>query len=33
MSEIDTEVVRRLVIGRKNDGRAIYDPRIGNPTA
>jgi transposase-like protein len=27
MSEIDTEVVRRLVIGRKNDGRAIYDPQ------
>ncbi|MDO9202150.1 MAG: transposase [Hydrogenophaga sp.] len=27
MSEIDTEVMRRLVIGRKNDGRAIYDPQ------
>ncbi|MBS3998686.1 MAG: transposase [Hydrogenophaga sp.] len=27
MSEIDTEVVRRLVIGRKNDGRAVYDPQ------
>lgn len=25
MSEIDTEVVRRLVRGRKNDGRAVYD--------
>ncbi|MGP1691558.1 MAG: IS66-like element accessory protein TnpA [Giesbergeria sp.] len=27
MSEIDTEVVRRLVTGRKNDGRAVYDPQ------
>jgi transposase-like protein len=27
MSEIDAEVVRRLVIGHKNDGRAIYDPQ------
>ena len=27
MSEIDKEVVRRLVMGRKNDGRAVYDPK------
>ena len=27
MSEIDAEVVRRLVTGRKNDGRAVYDPQ------
>jgi transposase len=27
MTEIDSEVVRRLVIGRKNDGRAVYDPQ------
>ncbi|WP_382228878.1 transposase [Hydrogenophaga atypica] len=27
MSEIDSEVVRRLVTGRKNDGRAVYDPQ------
>ena len=27
MSEIDTEVVRRLVTGRKDDGRAVYDPQ------
>ncbi len=27
MSEIDTEVVGRLVTGRKNDGRAVYDPQ------
>jgi transposase-like protein len=27
MSEIDTELVRRLVTGRKNDGRAVYDPQ------
>jgi transposase-like protein len=25
MSEIDAEVVQRLVTGRKNDGRAVYD--------
>ena len=27
MSEIDAEVVRRLVTGHKNDGRAVYDPQ------
>jgi transposase len=27
MTKIDSEVVRRLVIGRKNDGRAVYDPQ------
>lgn len=27
MSEIDTEVVRSLVTGRKNDGRVVYDPQ------
>jgi transposase len=27
MTEIDSEVVRRLVIERKNDGRAVYDPQ------
>lgn len=27
MSKIDAEVVRRLVTGRKNDGRAVYDPQ------
>jgi transposase len=27
MSEIDAEVLRRLVTGRKNDGRAVYDPQ------
>src|SRR5690606_5850384 len=27
MSGIDAEVVRRLVTGRKNDGRAVYDPQ------
>lgn len=27
MSEIDKEVIRRLVMGRKNDGRAVYDPQ------
>jgi len=27
MSEIDTEVVRSLVKGRKSDGRAVYDPQ------
>lgn len=27
MSEIDTEVVGRLVTGRKSDGRAVYDPQ------
>jgi transposase-like protein len=27
MSEIDAEVVKRLVTGRKNDGRAVYDPQ------
>jgi transposase len=27
MSEIDAEVVRRLVTRRKNDGRAVYDPQ------
>jgi transposase-like protein len=27
MTEIDTEVVRRLVKGHKNDGRAVYDPQ------
>lgn len=26
MSEINTEVVRRLVTGRKSDGRCVYDP-------
>jgi len=25
MSEIDAEVLRRLVTRRKNDGRAVYD--------
>ena len=28
MSEIDAEVLRRLVTGRKNDGRAVYDPQV-----
>ena len=28
MSEIDTEVLRRLVTRRKNDGRAVYDPQV-----
>ena len=28
MSEIDTEVLSRLVAGRKNDGRAVYDPQV-----
>lgn len=27
MTEIDAEVVRRLVIRHKNDGRAVYDPQ------
>ncbi len=27
MSQIDTDVVRRLVTGRKSDGRAVYDPQ------
>lgn len=27
MTEIDAEVVRRLVTGHKNDGRAVYDPQ------
>ncbi len=27
MSEIDAELVRRLVTRRKNDGRAVYDPQ------
>lgn len=27
MSEIDAEVMRRLVTGRKNDGRAVYNPQ------
>ncbi len=27
MTEMDTEVVRRLVTGHKNDGRAVYDPQ------
>jgi transposase len=27
MTAIDTEVVRRLVTGHKNDGRAVYDPQ------
>ena len=28
MSEIDAEVLRRLVTRRKNDGRAVYDPQV-----
>ena len=28
MSEIDAEVLIRLVTGRKNDGRAVYDPQV-----
>ena len=28
MSEIDTEVLRRLVTRRKNDGRAVYEPQV-----
>ncbi len=27
MSEVDTELVNRLVIGRKRDGRCTYDPQ------
>jgi transposase len=27
MTEIDAEVVRRLVVGHKADGRAVYDPQ------
>ena len=27
MTEIDPEVVRRLVVGHKSDGRAVYDPQ------
>jgi transposase len=27
MSEIDAGAVRRLVTGRKNDGRTVYDPQ------
>lgn len=27
MTEIDPDLVRRLVTGHKNDGRAVYDPR------
>jgi transposase len=27
MTEIDSEVVRRLVIEREKDGRAVYDPQ------